>query len=240
MGRASNPEVRVAERSESFRDDTFLTGEVVGRMSYEEFLEVAERDDRRYEDVEGVVYALATPVLRHARIAGNITAALRAVRRAGGCEVFSQGASVRTPRGNVYVPDVIVRCGARVSDDVRHIEDPCVLVEVLSPSTTRTDLGDKRANYPEFASLQAYLVVEQAWRCVHVYRRDASGAWPAAPVETVEGFAGEVRLPCPVGAVLTLDAIYEDVDAPAERPRLRRVREEGAEAYASWEPSDEG
>ena len=103
---------------------------------------------------------------------------------------------------------------------------------VLSPSTRRDDLGEKRERYVEAPSLGAYLVVESTWRAVHRHWRGDDGAWRT---DLVTG-AGAIPLPCPAGGVLTLDEIYEDVDLPDEPPpaRLRRVKEgDPAEAYAA-------
>jgi Uma2 family endonuclease len=84
------------------------------------------------------------------------------------------------------------------------VTDPCLVVEVTSPSTARADRTDKLDAYRGIASLQAYLVVEQAWRRVVRHWRAATGAWQR---EELHG-DGTIPLPCPE-ATLTLDQIYE-------------------------------
>jgi Uma2 family endonuclease len=138
---------------------------------------------------------------------------------------------VRTPRGNEYAPDVVVVCGPRTPNGARYTESPCLVVEVLSPSTARTDLSEKRLAYQEIGTVGAYLVVEAEWRGVHRHWRDPAGAWR---LETVTG-DGAISLPCPAGEVLTLAEVYADLDLPAGPPpvpRLRRVRERPPEGAA--------
>ena len=117
-------------------------------------------------------------------------------------------------------------CGPRLANDDRYLTDPCLVVEVLSPSTMRTDLGEKRIAYQEIPTLRAYLVVETAWRAVHRMWREADGAWQRETIADASG--GLVPLPCPDGAALTLEEIYEDVTLDTEPPRATRVLEEFA------------
>lgn len=119
----------------------------------------------------------------------------------------------------------MVSCGPKPPNDALQLDDPCLAVEVLSPSTARTDHAEKLESYVEVPTLGAYLIVETIWRAVHRHWRDAQGTWRT---ELVAGTGGVVPLPCPAGGVLTLDEIYEGVELPPEPPtppRLRRVRE---------------
>ena len=126
----------------------------------------------------------------------------------------------------------MVACGPRPPHDALWLDDPCVVVEVLSPSTARQDLVEKRQAYREIPTVRAYLVVESAWRCLYRHWRDDEGGWQQ---ETIAGVVGEILLPCPPGAVLSLDRIYAELDLPAEPPRPRRVRERAPELH---EPGD--
>ena len=200
----------------------------VGRMSYEAYRRLAETQDVRLEWVDGIAYALSTGTIRHATIATNVWKRVIGPAEASGCRVFSMSVSVRTPRRNEYVPDVFVDCAPPGPDD----EDdhasatPCLIVEVLSPSTTSVDLDAKRPAYQEIPSLGAYLVVETEWRAVHHWWRDEAGAWQQ---RLVVG-EGAIELPCPAGLTLTLAELYAGLQVPTEPPppripRLRRVRE---------------
>lgn len=198
----------------------------IGPMPYAEYRRMDEASDARLEYVDGVVYAMSGGTAAHDVIVGNVLARLHGPARASGCRAYSQGVKLRTPHGREYVPDLTVVCGPRPPNAAHAVEGPCLVAEVLSPSTARTDLSEKVLAYREIDTLGAYLVIESEWRGVHRHWRDAEGRWH---LEEVVG-DGSMPLPCPAGGVLTLAEIYEDLDLPAAPPpppvpRLRRVRE---------------
>lgn len=206
--------------------DSIESDEVVflGRMTLDEYFRYDEASPLRLEYVDGAVYAMSGTKSGHSRIVANITGTLYPSARRSGCRIDSQGLKLRTPRGDRYVPDVMVSCGPPPPRTAREIADPCLIVEVLSRSTERTDTGEKRAAYQEIPSVSAYLIVETAWRAVHRHWRDATGRW------RYDLLAGNdpVPLPCPADGVLTLADIYYGIDDLPETPpapRLRRVRE---------------
>lgn len=209
----------------------------VGPMTLEEYYEFEAASEVRHEFVGGYAYpmdvtAMSGGTRAHNQIIVNVTGQLWQRTRGTGCATYNQSFKLQTPGGDTYYPDVMVSCGPTPPNDALHLADPCLAVEVLSPSTARTDQAEKRESYVEVPALGAYLIVEATWRAVHRHWRDADGTWRTA---LVAGAGGAVPLPCPAGGVLTLDEIYEGVDLPTEpptSPRLRRVREELA-AYAA-------
>lgn len=206
--------------------------EPIGPVTFEEYLAYSETADRAYELVNGYMYPLAgvapnNGTVAHGAIALNIAARLRTLARGSGCRVYGATVGVRTLRGDALIPDALVTCGPRPDNEERYVTAPCLVIEVLSPSTRRFDENDKSSTYRELPSLQACWLVEATWRCVHRHWRDVDGVW------RFEQLTGDAVLPapCPVGATLTLGEVYEDVDLPTEAPRakLRRVREPDAE-----------
>jgi Uma2 family endonuclease len=198
-------------------------------MTFEEFLRFDERQRRRHEFVDGFAYALAGATTGHNLIAGNIQFALRLAAGGGVCRIYQEGVKLRV-RDDVYYPDVMV-VGAPGGDDERMAYAPCLLVEVLSPSTARNDRSQKLNAYRAIASLQSYLVVSRAARHVTWHWRDPAGEWQR---EELFG-EGEIPLPCPApGGVLTLDAIYRGIDFPTPPTgRPKRVKEERVPAGAA-------
>ena len=209
----------------------------VGPMTFDEYLAFEQESDVRHEYVGGYAYpypldvsAMSGGTRWHNRIIQNVAGQLWLRTRGTACGAYSQGFKLRTPRGNAYYPDVVVGCGPPPPGDALYFDDPCLAVEVLSPSTRRNDFGEKRESYLAIPTLGAYLVVESTWRAVHRHWRDG-GAWRT---ELSVG-DGTIPLPCPAGGALTLAEIYEGVDVPDEPPRarLRRVKEEPAAAYSA-------
>lgn len=193
-------------------------------LTVEEYLAFEETSPVRHEYVDGEIYAMTGATRRHSQIATNI---------AGHCWTAARGGPCRVHRGEVklqigriyYYPDVMVACGPE-PDDPRVEDAPCLVVEVLSPSTESTDRREKLMVYRGVPSLGAYLVVDQDRRLVDHYWRDPDGGWRHATL--VE--QGSLQLPCPTGLTLTLDDIYEGVELPP-LDDVMRVREEADAVY---------
>jgi Uma2 family endonuclease len=177
---------------------------VHGLLSLEEYLELERDSPVRHEYVGGVIYAMAGASRRHNRISGNIFRRLADAADGAHCRVYISDMKVLTPDGLGYYPDVMVACGREPEDP--YLEDePCLIVEVSSPSTAPTDRREKLLAYRNIPTLGAYLIVDQErWR-VERHFRDDNGVWQrAGPVED-----GRIPVPCPPGAELTLEGIYE-------------------------------
>ncbi|HEX6631246.1 MAG TPA: Uma2 family endonuclease [Gemmatimonadaceae bacterium] len=196
------------------------------RLSVEEYLRLEESSDVRHELVAGETYAMTGGTLRHNQIALNIAALLLAAARGGPCHVFVNDVKLRIG-DDFYYPDLIVDCEPHHGGEV-FVRAPCVVVEVLSDSTRRTDRREKLEAYRRVDALRAYLLVEQDERRVERHWRDDDGTWRHEAVSAAAGTSA-VAIPCPP-VELTLDAIYEGVELPPPSARVRRVREGGAPA----------
>jgi Uma2 family endonuclease len=176
-------------------------------MTVEEYLRLDESSPLKHEFVAGEIYAMSGVTLRHNRIARNVVTHLSAAASDGSCEVFFSDVRLRASDDVYYYPDAMVICGAVGELDVI-VAEPCVVVEVTSPSTARIDRGEKLAAYRDIASLQAYLIVDHRRRRVERHWRDTpAGPWRR---DEVTGDGG-VAVPC-LDIELTLDAIYRRVD----------------------------
>jgi len=200
-------------------------------MTLEEYLAFEETSPIRHELVAGQLFAMTGGTIRHNRITLAIAAKLLAAAGDGPCRVLVNDVKVRVDDRTVYYPDVLVAC-ASVDDRSVLVHDPCLVVEVTSPSTRATDRREKLAGYQRIPSLRAYLLVEQGRKVVARHWRDDDGRWWHATVDP-ERTAGRVPVPCPA-TELTLDEIYAgiELDGPDEGDDapLRRVREPSAQA----------
>ncbi len=178
-------------------------------MSAEEYLESELRSEVRREYVGGQVYAMAGSSLRHSRIAGNIHAHFWQLAQNLPCRVHQEAVKLRVGREDTevafYYPDIMVVCGKRPPDEYYETE-PCILVEVLSPSTASVDLREKYLEYTRLPSLRTYLVVDQDTLFVRHWYRDEAGHWNH---QDLTG-DGNILLPC-LGGQITLPQIYRGV-----------------------------
>ena len=188
-----------------------------GGITLEMYLAFENASDIKHEFVEGRVYAMTGVHTRHNRIAGNVYTRLSVASHDGPCRAYIADVKLQVADDRIYYPDVMSLC-TEPNDDALIIDDPCVVVEVTSPSTRRIDYTEKRDAYLKLSSLRVYLVVEQRRRQVEHWWRDADGSWRHAVL--IE--QGTIELPCP-RLTLTLDDIYRGVTLPP--PKQRRVRE---------------
>jgi len=112
---------------------------------------------------------------------------------------------LRTVGDVFYYPDVMVVCGPPEPGNPIFQSDPCLVVEVVSPSTEQIDRREKLLVYGSIPSVGAYLVVNRERRHVEWHFRDEDGLWFKADLVD----RGRFPLPCPQGADLSLDEVYE-------------------------------
>ncbi len=133
----------------------------------------AENDGSwRHEFVNGAVYAMAGASDRHNLVRLNLAAILLG-HVAEPCQVFTAEMKLRI-KSNVderyYYPDVFVTCDPK--DRERYTRDHAVLVvEVLSPTTERTDRTEKSEAYKRIPSLVEYGLLSQEAVELELFRR---------------------------------------------------------------------
>lgn len=176
----------------------------IRRMTIEEFLLWDDGTDTRYELDRGVPVAMNPPLVPHARIATNLgTAIERKLADRRPCRVLT-GAGVVVSRTDqsFYIPDLVVTC--EEPREAPYVEEPRLVVEILSPSTERLDKTVKVPAYGRLPSVQEIWLVSAARRWVLVWRK-VEGSWIAhLPYE------GDASFPSPVlGGEVRLDELYD-------------------------------
>ena len=175
-------------------------GEPALVMTEAEYLTFEDATETKHEFVDGHVYdwpgydfdtqGLAGATRAHNRLQRRLLQSLGPPADAAGCEVF--GSDMRLlvrlrRRGRetrrYYYPDAMVLCDQELregeGDDEMHVTRPCVIIEILSQRSVRTDQTEKLEIYQRLPSVQAYLIVHQRQRRVERHWRDAEGTWQA-------------------------------------------------------------
>ncbi|HAE82656.1 MAG TPA: hypothetical protein DDW33_11555 [Ktedonobacter sp.] len=143
------------------------------RMSVEEYFELEENNlDTRYEYLDGYAYMMSGGSANHATISGNIYAILRSLLRGGPCRVYNSDMKVRVSEERYFHPDVTVTCDPRDRGVADLIQSPCLVVEVLSPSTEARDRGRKLQCYLACLSIEEYLLVDSRSMRIEIYRKE--------------------------------------------------------------------
>ena len=179
-------------------------------MTVEEYFQFEEGSQVRHEYVSGELYAMSGATFRHSILALNVGTRLHAAAGDGPCSVVMNDMRVQVSHDVYYYPDVVVICAPMAQLDITAIE-PCVVVEVTSPSTARIDRGEKLTAYKQVSTLRAYVIIDHRRRRVERHWRIASDdAWQREEIV----LEGRVRVPC-VDTDVTLDEIYRRVDLAA-------------------------
>jgi Uma2 family endonuclease len=173
-------------------------------MTVDEFLVWAEGQEGRWELHDGVPVMMSPERVLHGDTKGEAYVALReAVRRAGlPCRVHPDGVAIRMSAKATYQPDASVSCGPRPPADALEINDPVVVVEVLSPSTAAIDHGRTLSGYFSLPSVEHYLILDPDRRVVIHHKRGTNDA-----IETRVLSDGDVKLD-PPGFEVAVEAMF--------------------------------
>lgn len=179
--------------------------EVAERLyTEEEYLRLEDKStEERHEYVDGVLRLMAGSTKTHNLLIQNFVIKLALVARAKTCGLFSENIRVKLPIGSkrrYYYPDIVLTCTSTDNDE-RTIENPCLVVEVLSKSTSNIDKGEKLDTYQRIASIKQYVIVDQSKRKIEVYTRQ-DDKWIYQTLES-----GQFEIPC-LETTMTLDEVY--------------------------------
>lgn len=131
-------------------------------LTVDEFLRIDFGPDMKAELDNGVIRMMAGAARGHDRVQINLLAFLRTALRGSGCRPSGSDMGVRTHDGSLRYPDVSVTCGRNgaADDAARTVSDPCVVIEVLSPSTSALDRGVKLDEYKALASVETIVLID--------------------------------------------------------------------------------
>ncbi len=181
-------------------------------MSLDDFEELlADKPaDEKWELIGGRVLRMMVGARwEHNRICQNIAAAMMADfrRRGSDCRPFAETFWLKARLLDLACfPDIIVKCGP-LPPDATSLDDPVVLVEVVSKGSAQRDRSEKWALYQRLPSLRHYVLVERDEFAVDVFDR-VEGGFFERPRMT--GANDVLRLPA-VDFEIGLAEIYRDV-----------------------------
>ncbi len=183
------------------------TKENFPRFTPEEYFAWEAQQQCRHEYINGEIYAMTGGTLNHSEIAMNFGFLLKAHLRGGGCRVLNSDARVNILRSTDYVyPDISVTCDERDKTTQQFITYPCLIVEVLSPSTEAYDRGNKFRMYRRNPSLRNYVLVDTNEIAVEIYHKDDDNKWDILNYQS--GDMVELKS---VNLTISIKQIYEDI-----------------------------
>jgi Uma2 family endonuclease len=168
-------------------------------------------DGERWELIDGVAYNMSpAPTRHHQRIHRELMYQLTAYLSGKPCEVYGAPFDVRLPQSDetdeevntVVQPDIVVICDPDKLDDRGCRGAPDLVIEILSPATSRKDM-----KMYEKRGILEYWIVDPSGGTVMIFRRGADGRYGRPVVFTDEDSA-------PVGIfedlVIDLKAVFAE------------------------------
>lgn len=181
-------------------------------MTIDEFLDWQDGTDTRYELINGAPSAMAPPGRAHGILCATLAAMIHAgLRSRRPCRVHTEAGISRPGRDDTcYVADLAVSCRPHQRGD-RLVQEPIVVVEILSPGTERHDRRAKVPAYRDIESVSEILLIDSEAAYAEIFRRSGS-TWL---IEIVRGQNADLYLSS-VGLRVAMAELYEGIDLEAD------------------------
>jgi Uma2 family endonuclease len=128
------------------------------RMNADEYLALGETFER-YELIDGVVCMSPSPSFLHQKLITEVSFLIREYLKGRPIGEVAVEIDVRLTDGLVYRPDVVfLRTDKAARCDVHIAEAPDVVVEVISPDSSRIDRETKRRDYERFGVAEYWII----------------------------------------------------------------------------------
>ena len=163
---------------------TNLAEKLDERFTYGQYL--AWDDGERWELIDGVPYNMTpAPVRRHQGILMRVSSRIEEFLRGKPCQAYFAPFDVRLPDlsnqddhdvPTVVQPDLVVICDEKKLDDRGCRGAPDLVVEILSPSTSRKDIGVKFGLY-ERHGVREYWIIHPAEESLMIFELGEDGKY---------------------------------------------------------------
>lgn len=146
------------------------------KITMSDYLEGENLSEIKHEYIYGEVFAMAGTSDRHNRIAINLGSKIDNHLTESDCETFIESVKLKADAQTFYYPDVMVACDD-APESAYYREEPILIVEILSPTTERTDPNEKLIVNKNISTLQEYVIVWQEKMQIEIHRRQQDGNW---------------------------------------------------------------
>lgn len=185
----------------------------VSRLSIEEYLQLEQESEVKYEYHDGVLVAMAGGSPTHAQLGANFIRVVGTAlfQQGSGCKPFSSDLKLAVDSlRRYYYADASIICGPLDYSPIipQGITNPTLILEVLSEHTTAFDRGKKFAHYRLLNSLKEYVLISQDEAIVDVYYLKENGLWQ---IQTIIGLDKSILLQS-IDVEIQMKDIYHLVD----------------------------
>lgn len=168
-------------------------------------------DYKKTEIVNGVVYNMSPANLRHIAIQRNLSIIIGSFLKGKRCKLFTE-AGVTLDENNFFIPDLVVVCDPAKITYSGIKGAPDFVVEVLSLSTKRKDISEKKAAYEKFG-VREYWIIDPKAESIEAYilregRFELDGVYHNVHEEEMEHLDEEEKAEIHVSLKISL---YDDL-----------------------------
>ena len=171
-------------------------------ISPEDYLRLEREAEFKHEYFAGEIRAMAGAGYAHNLICMNLGGEMRTQLRGKSCTVVGSDQRLQILSGSAYVyPDLTVVCGKPEFNEEKKFDtllNPTLLVEVLSPSTSSHDRGEKFMFYRQIPSLRQYLILDAQSVHAELYSLDELGRWVLTETRDLSAVLDLSSIACPV------------------------------------------
>jgi len=145
-------------------------------VTYEEFLEITENSDLRYELIDGELFCLASPSFFHQYVVDEIFASFHNWFKGKPCRPVTSPFDITLFKSkeniNVVQPDIVVICDTEnLDENGKYKGVPSLVVEVVSSTNRRHDMIVKMNLYME-TGIKEYWLADPESKLVSIYSFD--------------------------------------------------------------------
>ena len=169
--------------------------------------------DERLEIIKGKLFKMSpAPSRIHQKLSWEIAGELADYLKGKPCEAYSAPFDVRLPRKSkedkeiitVVQPDICVVCDASKLDEKGCLGAPDIVIEILSPNTSKKELANKYDVYEEAGVKEYWLIAYEIKACFQ-YILNKEGRYFAAKPLTAGDIVATPILP---GFSLNLEEVF--------------------------------
>ncbi len=176
-----------------------------------EYFELDREAEGNFEYYHGEIIEMSGVSPNHARVERNLMVKLSPRAFEKGCEVFPANLRVKVPDVPTYrYPDLTAACGGAKFVEIgglQCLENPMLIVEVLSESTESYDQGEKFRLYKSIESFREYLLISQNTPDITLYQKHNEQFWLRSDYTT-----GETLQITTLDFELSVDEVYQGVE----------------------------
>lgn len=177
---------KVAQLVKYEKNDDFIVKEDTAeynpdkmKVSYKEFKKITEDSEHRYEYIDGYLYLMVSPTVKHQRVVRNLLVKLDNWFRNKECEPFTSPFEVTLYKGdeiqeniNIVQPDILVICDQeKIDEEDRYQGTPELVIEVLSKTSKHRDFVTKLELY-RITGIKEYWIVNPFTEEINIFTFD--------------------------------------------------------------------